>query len=539
MDVAKTPSINAWPFSHPSNSTDVWIALGKHFSPIHLYAICCTSKHFYNFVWSVLLPVSPVGMVFSPDPSRSGNLAQSKQIVAKFLSRVPNLATLSLPGTKRQGLSPFLVNLPKLKSLTLPGGCQSPQFLSHLTDLTHLNIPSGWCSDLRLTNLKKLVAGDLQNHQLASINALPSLEYLAIMCSDSLLLNLGRLSSLTALTSLEYYQSHGWSSRPTNDKIVGTMPRLQRLVCDLVPVLQDYPFTNLTHLEFDSCDNPSFLKICNECTKLRHLVARNLLRPGMCPTQLTPDGTVEISRLTNLVTLTAYDISLAPETFHTLSNLINLTHLHIPRSTDDFTPQTEGTRLLTNLKYLEMSRIEPGRLDPIDLRSVRTLYLEKLRLKIFDQFRLYSDFKDLTHMTTLKILVLEAGILVGNDFQLVTREDCQHLRGLTNLENLSLINCKNVDGQLEDLNFMTQLTELNILNSGISVNGLQTIAEHFTGLKTLALCTKSVHNSSLECLNKLTSLRILDLRSSSCGERGTTIRSILPNLDLILVKEGR
>jgi hypothetical protein len=325
-----------------------WLAeLLPHLTPIHLYKISCLSKPLHSFVWNHLIPVSPDGMHFGPDITL--------EAFEKYLDRVPGLQKLVLNKIQfRKGdLTPILCLLPKitkLSSLTLPpGGTGATSqrmfpFVSHLTNLTHLN---GIGAD-ELPHFKQLKDTEIWNGKKMMIqaNQLTNLERLLMNLKD--LPVRASISNLTKLTFLSlYYKDTKTTPKPLNG--LGDLTNLTHLlISGSIGHGEISKLTNLQELGWRAhvLTNESFHNTVKFLTNLRKLTindASNTLTDAACEF---------VTCLTNLTSLGVESALISSKTIASLACLPSLTSLYVGNQSDQ--SRLEAIASLKNLQEISV-----------------------------------------------------------------------------------------------------------------------------------------------------------------------------------------
>src|SRR3972149_3025380 len=108
---------------------------------------------------------------------------------------------------------------------------------------------------------------------------------------------------------------------------------------------------------------------------------------------------------------------------------------------------------------------------------------------------------------------------VGDTDKSITDDALIHLKSLTQLQCLNLINTEFTDAGLEHLKGLTQLQVLNLCISSITDYGLETI-KGMTQLRELRLWDSPISDIGLEKIKGLTQLQTLDLRGTKITDAG-------------------
>jgi hypothetical protein len=492
MDTIPTSQSNTSPLTQTLDSQDFWTELGKFLSSTALFSLSCTSTQFYSFIWEIVIPSCPHGMVFS---------YFDNTVLLKYLSKVPNLQNLKLLSLANQDVTP-LQNLTKLSSLQLPWGWELTQveeeLVSELTGLTSLSSPSVSPKTIsKMTRLTKLFLSGFNEEHAAVVNV-NRLQALMLNHSHTKLEDFTVLSSFTNLTQLRVLLN----SVSVDPLTLGLLTNLERLEVDSLP--QDH--LNFTKLRILNCTDfvtgESLIPILSTFTNLEKL---------KLPFEYHVDDADEVWMFTNLEKLTmlgAYEENFMDSGGESYIQI--LTEI-VPKWTNlrKLRLLPEGYQAVRQ-EYLELFKKLTTALKAFDMGGcndyccLEFLNLEKLRLA--GDGGEVSDMKYLSHLTNLSVLELEVDDPIPDT-------QCEYLRGLTNIKNITLT-CESMDKQLKWLTFMTQLTILDLFGSDVTQEGLELIANCFTGLRILDLQqSKILKDQDPSTLTMLSRLELLGGKS--------------------------
>jgi Leucine-rich repeat (LRR) protein len=159
-----------------------------------------------------------------------------------------------------------------------------------------------------------------------------------------------------------------------------------------------------------------------------------------------------------------------------------------------------------------------GKLLGEDL-SGDVLYVDLSETQVTD-----AGLKHLRGLTQLQVLTL--------DSTQVTDAGLEHLRGLTQLRELQLTNTQVTDAGLGHLRGLTQLQWLSLDRTQVTDAGLEHL-RGLTQLQQLYLDNTQVADAGLEHLQGLTQLQLLSLQSSQVTDAGVAeLQKALPNVQI-------
>ena len=422
--------------------------------------------------------------------------------VLEPLSHMTGLQMLELwdTGVTNEGIL-YLRKLGALKSLLLRESQVSGTGLAVLQDLPHLNYLDCYtgATDVDLTSLGQISSlrwlrirmGRIRGPGLAELTHLPDLERLCLWGQTGL--SDRHISYLQGLTNLKSLTLWG-TNYPLTDTSLAFISKLASLE-ELYFLNIATNFTSAGHARLKNLKHLRKLALAAEISDARFLAELPQLESIKSVT-MTADN---MKALSNLRHLKAVDVGVGLQ----------------PNGKTEDLAAFSCLGELTSLEELRFVRMFAGRrLSDWEVACLESLdHLKELEIPLGGDHLTDRSVKSISRLRQLESLVLNEN---------ASRTGLNQLNNLTNLKNLQLIRSSSPpmpgDELPLNLNKLTNLKSLG-LNAGRLQDDDLKFLKGLSGLQELRVSSFSLPESTLECLESMSDLKLLDLNGIS---RATT-----------------